>query len=455
MIVTGLAIFLIFGFLINASYTLFVILSFIDLIKRKRNYTDSMLEKSLNSSFYRPISLIVPAFNESKTIVSSLKSQLNIDYAEYEVIVVNDGSKDETLDVLKENFELFEMHKPIKLDLKHQKIKGIYFSLKYKNLIVIDKENGGKFDAINCGINVSNYPFFCVIDADSLLEPDSLLRAGSMFAEDHTLVAVGGTIRPSNGCVIEHGKIKSIGAPNTFIELVQSIEYIRGFLIGRSAWNMFKSLIIISGAFGIFKKDIVKNIGGYRHTVGEDMDLVIRMHKYCLDKKLPYKILNIPDTICWTQVPNDYTSLGKQRKRWQRGLIDCLVHNREMLFNPKYKTVGLIGLPYFLLVEAIGSIVEFLGYFILLFAIFNSLNIYFIVLLTLFMILWTNIISIIAVFFDNLMYRRYKSWIDLFKLIIISFFENLGYRQYISYHRFIGTLTFLKKEWGIIKRSHH
>jgi cellulose synthase/poly-beta-1,6-N-acetylglucosamine synthase-like glycosyltransferase len=442
--------------MINSTYTLFSAMSLLDIMNRKRNFTDSMLEKTLNSSFYRPITLVVPAYNESQTIVSSLHSQLNIDYAEFEIVVVNDGSKDNTMDVLIKEFELIEIHKPIKIDLKHKTIRKTYISLNYHNLIVIDKENGGKFDAINCGINVSSYPLFCVVDADSLLEKDALLRTGAMFAEDHTLVAVGGTIRPSNGCEIKNGLVTKVSSPKSFIELVQSVEYMRGFLIGRSAWNMFESVLIISGAFGVFRKDIVKKIGGYRHTVGEDMDLIIRMHKHCIDTKLPYRILSIPDTICWTQVPNDWTSLAKQRTRWQRGLIDRLLYNKGMILNPKYKSVGLIGLTYFLIVEALGGVIEFLGYLLLLFLIlFSSMNIVHTLYLTLLMFLWTNYITLNAIFFDNLLQRRYESFLDLFKLMFTGIFENFGYRQYLAYHRFIGSITFMKMEWGVIKRSSH
>lgn len=442
--------------LINFTYTFFTIFSLFDLLNRKRNYTDSMLEKTLNSSFYRPISLVVPAYNESATIVSSLTSQLNIDYAEFEIIVVNDGSKDDTIDVLIKHFDLIEIQKPIKLDIKHKKIKRIFLSAKHQNLIVVDKDNGGKFDAINCGINISSYPLFCVVDADSLLEKDSLLRSGALFAEDHTLVAIGGTIRPSNGCLIKNGEVKKVSTPKTFIELVQSVEYLRSFLIGRSAWNVFSSVLIISGAFGVFRKDIVKNIGGYRHTVGEDMDLIIRMHKYCIDTKLPYKILSLPDTICWTQMPNDWVSLSKQRTRWQRGLMDCLIHNKKMIFNPKYRAVGLLGMSYFLIVEAAGSIIEFLGYIFLIYlSIFSVIDMTHTLYLMILMVLWSNYITLNSILFDNLLQKRYASHRDLIKLMIVGGLENFGYRQFLSYYRFVGSLTFFKMEWGEIKRSAH
>lgn len=438
----------------NISYTLFTIFSFIEVLKRKHNYTDSMLERTLTEAFFRPISLLVPAYNEETTIINSLQSQLNIDYAEFEVIVVNDGSSDKTMDVLISHFDCVQIDRPISTEIKHQQVKAIYGSLKYQNLIIVDKKNGGKFDAINCGINVSSYPLFAVIDADSLLEPDSLLRAGALFAENNKLVAIGGTVRPINGCTVKNGEVTKVSTPNKFIELLQSIEYLRGFLIGRSAWNVFKSLLIISGAFGVFRKDIVKHVGGFRHTVGEDMDLVIRIHKYCLDNKMEYEILAVPDTICWTQVPDDWSTLGKQRNRWQRGLIDCLIHNRAMILNPKYGTVGLLGLPYFLVVEGIGGVLELVGYIgLIIILTFGLLNTTYILLLTGVMVSWAIAITIFSLFFDSLLYRRYDSIVDLLVLISVSFIENLGYRQFLAYHKFIGSLTFWKGGWGTMVRK--
>lgn len=438
----------------NVSYTAFTFFSFFEVLKRKRNYTSSMLERTLTEAFFRPISLLVPAYNEEATIINSLQSQLNINYAEFEIVVVNDGSSDKTMETLINHFECIKIDRPISTEINHQEVKAIYGSLRYHNLIIVDKANGGKFDAINCGINVSSYPLFAVIDADSLLEPDSLLRAGALFAENNKLVAIGGTVRPVNGCTVKNGEVTSVSTPSTFIELMQSAEYLRGFLIGRSAWNIFKSLLIISGAFGVFRKDIVKKIGGFRHTVGEDMDLVIRIHKYCLENKIEYEILSVPDTICWTQVPDDWGTLAKQRNRWQRGLIDCLIYNRKMLFNPKYGTVGMLGLPYFFVVEGLGGIVEFLGYIGLIGILaFGFLNTTYILLLTGVMVVWSISITIFSLFFDSMMYRRYDNISDLMILMAISFVENLGYRQFLAYHKFIGSLTFWKGGWGTMVRK--
>jgi len=453
VLMTQIVIFVYF-LLLNGTYTFFTVISFRDILRRKIFGSRFRLNQTLTTSFYRPISMIVPAYNEEATIVSSIRSQLALHYPEYEIIIVNDGSTDATLERLIRAFELVEVDKPVKLDVFHRPIRTMYLSLLYPNLVLVDKENGGKYDAINCGINVSSYPLFCVVDADSLLEYDSLVRAGSLFSQDKEVVAVGGTVRPLNGCEVVNGQVSRVATPATWIEMFQCVEYTRGFLAGRSAWNLFRSLLIISGAFGIFRKDIVIKIGGYRRTVGEDMDLVVRMHRYCIDHKISYKILSIPDPICWTQVPHDWKSLFKQRNRWHRGLIDVLWHNKTMLFNPKYKNVGLFGMSYFLFVEALGPLIEMFGYIALIvfyaFALIDRENM---LLFFLFTFLWGSYITLSAIILDNFLYRRYSSLKDLLRLSLFGVIESFGYRQMITVERFSATFQFWRKGWGKVKRK--
>lgn len=453
ILITQIIIFIYF-ILLNSTYTLFTFIAFRDILKRKVHGSHFRITQTLTTSFYRPISMIVPAFNEEGTIVSSIRSQLALHYPEFEIIIVNDGSTDQTAERLISAFEFVEVDKPVKLEVPHQPIRKIYLSLLYPNLILIDKENGGKFDAINCGINVSSFPIFCVVDADSLLEYDSLVRAGSLFSQDKEVIAVGGTVRPLNGCEVINGQVVNIAAPKTAIELFQCVEYARGFLAGRSAWNLFDALLIISGAFGIFRKDIVTKIGGYRQSVGEDMDLIVRMHRYCIDYNISYKILSIPDPICWTQIPHDWVSLLKQRNRWHRGLIDVLWHNKVMLFNPKYKNVGLFAMSYFFFVEALGPTVEMFGYLgIIFFYLVGLVDRDIALLIFLFAFLWGSYISLSSIILDNLLYRRYSRLRDLLKLAVFGFLESFGYRQIITVERFIATFQFWRKGWGKIKRK--
>ena len=267
-----------------------------------------------------PISLLVPAYNEEETIVANVINLLDLDYFEYEVVVINDGSTDKTLEKLIKKFDLIKINEPIKHSIETKEVKQIYRSAKYPYLVVIDKENGGKADALNVGINASKYKIFAAIDADSILERDSLVGIISPFFYDHSVIAVGGIIRIANGCIIRNGELKSIKFSKNFWAKLQTVEYLRAFLAGRMGFNAMNSLLIISGAFGAFKKNAVIAVGGYSTTsIGEDMDLTVKLHRYMKENKKEYKISFVPDPICWTQAPEKYSNLRKQRKRWHIG----------------------------------------------------------------------------------------------------------------------------------------
>lgn len=438
---------------LNGTYTIFTLLSLKEIRKYFFTLTYHDIRTILSSIFYRPLSIIVPAYNEESTIVPNLKSLMSLKYPQYEVILVNDGSTDKTLEKLIAEFKLIEMKKPLRLVIKHKLIRKILISLDYPNLTVIDKENGGKTDALNAGINASSYPLFCSIDADSLLEQEGLLRAARLFAEDKKVIATGGIVRVLNGSILEDGMITEVKAPKKAVECFQAVEYTRGFLSGRTAWSLLGNLLIISGAFALFRKDIVQSIGGYRDTVGEDMDLVVRLHKHSREKKLPYRVLFVPDPVCYTQAPSDFRSLLKQRNRWHRGLIDSLLFSKKMFFNPKYGSIGIFGFPYFLFVEALGPLVEFLGYTLfILFFILGLISWEFALLFFVIAILWGMWINIGSVLLDNILYKRYGGLKDILKLCLFGFFEMLGYRQLITLERLVATFGFRRKKWGKPKR---
>lgn len=444
----------IYFIVLNGFYTLFTIISLRDI----RNYLNAISSQSidnvLNGMFYRPLSILVPAYNEEKTIVSSVKSLLALRYPEYEVIVVNDGSTDGTLESLIDEFRLVRIDKPISLHVPHRPIVAKYVSIDHPQLLVLDKENGGKADALNAGINASQYPLFCSIDADSVLEDDALIRATRLFVEDREVIATGGIVRVLNGCEVEDGIVKGVRAPKGILECFQTVEYTKGFLSGRTSWNYFRSLLIISGAFGIFRKDMVMAVKGYRESVGEDMDLVVRLHRHCRQNRIRYKVVFVPDPVCWTQVPSDMMSLLKQRNRWHRGLIDSLWHSRGMFLNPRYGMVGVFGFPYFVTVELFGPAVEFLGYFgfVILFFL-GHVNREFAILFFLLAVLWGTWINLGSIFLDNLIYKRYKGLGDILKLCLFGLLEFFGYRQIIVVERLIATFMFWKKGWGKPKRK--
>ncbi|HIJ95307.1 MAG TPA: glycosyltransferase family 2 protein [Desulfuromonadales bacterium] len=444
-----LAIFIYF-ILINSLYSISNIIAFLDIRSQLAISSRQHIRSLVAGIYYRPISILVPAYNEAEVVATSVRFLLNLQFPEYEVVVINDGSSDATLEILVNEFRMVKVEKPFKKTVPHEPIYGIYISPDHPHLLVLDKENGGKADALNAGINVSQYPLFCTVDADSLLDADALMRAAKLFVEDREVVATGGMVRVLNGCRIVNGKIAEIYAPDRALETFQSVEYVRGFLTGRTAWNFTNSLMVISGAFGIFRKDIALAINGYRKSMGEDMDIVVRIHRHCLEQKLKYKIVFVPDPVCWTQVPSDWASLLRQRNRWHRGLIDCLWHNKVMLFNPRYKAVGLFAFPYFLIVEALGPAIEFTGYlaFIIL-ALFGMLNRDMALLFIMLAIVWGMSLNLGAILLDNLIFRRYERVRDLSKLSLFAVLEYLGYRQLIVVERLFATvMSFRKGEWG-------
>jgi cellulose synthase/poly-beta-1,6-N-acetylglucosamine synthase-like glycosyltransferase len=454
VIITVQAAVFLYFICVNSMYTIFTIISLKDIRGHLFTATRLELQNIFAGVYYKPLSIIVPAYNEEETILTTVKSLLGLKYPEFEVIVINDGSTDATMDKLIGEFRMVRVDKPLGLVLHHEPIREKYMSLDYPELIVLNKLNGGKADALNAGINASRFPIFCSIDADSILENEALARATHPFIEDREVVATGGIVRVLNGCTVEGGMVTEVRAPRKFIECFQAVEYTRGFLSGRTSWSFFKSLLIISGAFGIFRKDMVLAIGGYRKTVGEDMDLVVRLHRHCCDKGIRYKVVFVPDPVCWTQVPSDLISLLKQRNRWQRGLIDSLWHNKSMFFNPRYGKVGLIGFPYFFFIEAIGPFLEFFGYLVfLVFFLFGYINRDLILLFFLFAIFWGTWINLGSILLDNLIYKRYKGLGDLLKLCLFGTFEFIGYRQLIVVERFIATIFFRRKEWGKPQRQ--
>ena len=353
---------LIYFAVINSIYLVFTAIAFFDLLSFDRKARRRGFGDVLSGTTYKPISIIIPAFNETATIVSSVNSALELGYPEFEVIVVNDGSEDDTLEQLRQACSLFPTTDTTRPQLETNPIRRVYRSLDHPNLIVLDKERGGKSDALNAGINVSNFPLFCSIDADSLVNSDSLLRIARPFVEDERIVAAGGVVRVLNGATIENDRVVRSHAPRKLIHLCQAIEYVRGFLTGRTALARLNALLIISGAFGLFLKRAVIEAGGYhRDTVCEDMELIVRLHRHARENDREARVIFVPDPVLWTQAPSDYRSLLRQRDRWQRGLIESLLIHRKMFMNPKYGAVGMIGMPYYFFFEALGPVVESLG----------------------------------------------------------------------------------------------
>jgi cellulose synthase/poly-beta-1,6-N-acetylglucosamine synthase-like glycosyltransferase len=415
------------------------------------------LERFLRTGGAPPITLVNPAFNEEATLEESIRSLLALNYPEFEVLVCNDGSTDGTLDVLKEAFNLEAVERVPMGDIATAPVRGSYRSRRYPNLWVLDKENGGKADALNAGINYCRSALFCAMDADTILERDSLLRIVRPFLEDSRTVAAGGIIRIVNGCTIRKGQVESVRLPKNLLARFQVLEYLRAFLSGRMGWDALDATLIVSGAFGIFDRSLVVRVGGYStDTVGEDMELVVRLHRHCRENKRPYKIGFVPDPVAWTECPESLKVLTRQRDRWQRGLMESLLKHRAMLLNPRYGRLGLLAYPYFFFLELLGPVVEGFGYVFFLLTLLAGLasGHYVVAFLGVAFVLGI-VLSIFAVCLEELTFRRYPRKRDLLLLILIGVLENIGYRQLNTFWRVRGTISglFGKRGWGVMTRK--
>lgn len=442
---------------LHSGYLLLNIISIINIRKYMESHTVSNLP-NISTGLELPISLLIPAYNEEVTIVDSILAVLQLNYPDFEVVVVNDGSTDETLQVMIENFDLRIFPESYYDRLSTQPVKQIYISKKYKNLRVIDKFNGGKADSLNAGINVARSPLFCAVDADSILQSNSLERIVQPFIEDPRTVAAGGSVRIANGCHIKKGFVAQTDLPHNLLALFQVAEYLRAFLFGRLGWSPLNALLIVSGAFGLFHKETVVSVGGYKsNTIGEDMELIVRMHRLLRRRGKDYRITFVPDPICWTEAPEDLKTLRNQRIRWQRGLSESLLANLGLMFNRRGGAVGWLAMPYMLFFEWIGPIIELFGLFIVAlgFALgYVSVE----VLLVFFTIAigFGMLLSIIAVLLEEMSFHIYTKPSYILKLFGCALLENFGYRQLNSWWRMRAMLeVFIGKRasWGRMKRT--
>ncbi len=442
------------------SYLILGIASAVALRKyiRKNSYVNY---NSLVLSPLSPkISIIAPAFNESKSIIDNVRTLLSLYYNNFEVIIVNDGSTDNTFDLVKEAYDLIKVNYYFDYRIPCERIKGVYRSKNpsYNRLTVIDKVNGGKADSLNAGINICHSDLFVSIDADSIIESDSILKLVKPFLEEkeRKVIGTGGVIRIVNSCEVERGHIREIKIPRKILPRLQVLEYTRAFLLGRMAWSQLDGLMLISGAMGIFDRETVIKAGGYSvKTVGEDMELVLRMRRYMADEGRKYEVTYIPDPLCWTEVPSDIKSLRKQRTRWTRGLVESLGSHRRLFFNPKYHRLGLLGYPYWFFFEWLAPLIAFSGFaYTIYLVIRNAINWPFYLILFLFVYSFAVSISIWAVLFEEITFHKYRSKKDVLKLISAAFVEPFFYPVH-TYFAIRGNLEALrgKKGWGKAERN--
>ncbi|MCX7026490.1 MAG: glycosyltransferase [Spirochaetes bacterium] len=449
---------------VNAIYIILLCLSVIKVRSSTRLWNLKTMSMLFKSRMLPSVSIIAPAYNEEKTIIESANSLLNLKYPEYEFVVVNDGSKDKTLDTLISYYGLTRTDYYFVKRLKTAPVKGIYQSPLYPRLVVVDKVNGGKGDSLNAGINVATKEYFCGIDADSLLEPDALLKVAALTLNFGVETpAIGGNVFPINGCSVDRGKLTKIALPKHPLAQLQTIEYLRAFMCGRLGWAQLNSLLIISGAFGLFRRERIIGIGGYltsnerygRDTVGEDMELVVRVSRLMREKKQKYRIEYAYNANCWTEVPESLKVLKRQRDRWHRGLIDIMFFHRKVIFNPLYGKMGLLGMPYFLIFEMVGPLFEIQGYLMLvLAAVFGLISVKLALLLFFSTVMMGIFISMSSILIAErqLSYFNYR---DTLKMLAIALLENFGPRQIFSMWRLSGFFSAMKKPkgWGKMERK--
>ena len=443
---------------VDSVYLVFTILALSEVRAYLRSRDKERLEQIFRSRLVPPISILCPAYNEGATIVESVRSLLRLKYSLHEVVVINDGSKDNTLDSLIEAFGMEGLEFTFESTVPCKPIKGLYASPRYPKLIVVDKENGGKADALNAGINASRYPLFCTVDADALLEEDALLHVVKPMLDRTAFVPItGGIIRAANGCKIVKGRVESVGLPRKPIEIFQIVEYMRAFLCGRTAQSALNVMLIVSGAFGLFHKATAKIVGGYStDTVGEDKELVVKIVRYLKEQKREYEVLFVPQTVCWTEVPATWQTLGRQRNRWHRGMFEVLLKHKDMFFNKTYGRVAYFGMPYFLFIEALGPVVELSGYILLpLAALLGLLAPINALLYTLCAVVFGIILSVSSVLLEEASFHRYPRWKELLLLNLFAIIENFGYRQLTLWWRLRGTIDWLRgqKQWGAQQRQ--
>ncbi len=423
----------------------------------KRKIQDKLMNK-LSRNYFVPVSIVVPAYNEEVTVVETVKSLLALEYDLYEIIVVDDGSKDTTSKKLIEAFDMKLIKRPIHRNIPCQPEEFIYECYNQKvALTLIRKKNGGKADALNMGINASKYPYFICMDADSVLQYNSLSKIVQPILEDENIVAVGGVVRPSNGVDLKRGRVVKYRLPEKIIPCMQLLEYDRSFLASRILFDKFNGSLIISGAFGIFKKDTVVAVGGYDHsTMGEDMELVVKLHKYCISNKIPYSIRYATDAICWSQVPESLHDLKKQRKRWHLGLFQSMWKHKVLMANPKFGFVGIISYIYFLFYELLSPIIEIFGIVTMGLAVwFDFLNVPFMILFMLVYATYSSILTLTAFFSRIQTIDLNLKFSECFKAVVLCFFEVTCLRFIMAFVRLTAFKGYKKKklDWGRIQRQ--
>jgi cellulose synthase/poly-beta-1,6-N-acetylglucosamine synthase-like glycosyltransferase len=442
---------------LNAIYMAFTGVAWRGVTRHLRARRYAPVDEAFASPLTPAISILLPAFNEEAGIVDSVRSLLALRYPVYEIVVVNDGSTDATIARLVEAFDLVPIRKALRATVPSQPIHAAYASRRHPELLVLDKANGGKADALNAGLDAARFPYVCAIDADAMLETDALIRVAKPMLDDPRLVAAaGGIVRIANGCRVEHGRVVDVGLPRSRLATLQVVEYFRAFLVGRMGWSSVRSLLIISGAFGLFQRSLVEAVGGWwTETVGEDVELVVRLHRYLRERGESYRIQFIPDPVCWTEAPEDLRTLARQRRRWHRGLAQTLWRHRGVLGRPRFGALGLVAFPYFVIFEFLGPLIQLAGLPVTVYAYHTGrLSLTFVVGFLIVSVLLGILLSAAALALEEFSFRRHQRWRDVARLLAFAVFENVGYRQLNDFWRVLAFVDLARRRhaWGAQRR---
>lgn len=448
---------LVYFLAVNSFYLLLLVNATVELRRHRARVKLEERWRILGSDVAPALSVIAPAYNEEATVTQSVRALLMLRYPSLEIVLVSDGSRDDTLGVLTREFQLVPVHPIYERRVETKDVRAIFRSPDYPGLVVVDKENGGKADALNTGLNIASGELVCAIDADTLIEPEALILMARPFLTQEGVVAVGGTIRVANGSSVHNGRVVDAQVSRQWLAGIQTVEYLRAFLFGRLGWNRIGGNLIISGALGLFHKDTLIEAGGYLHaTVGEDIEIVARIRRNGVQNNKPARIEFVPDPVAWTEVPSSLGPLGRQRDRWHRGLADVMWRYRHVICHPKYGMLGMVAFPYFILVELLAPVIEALGLICLVLALaigmveFEFFGVFFFIVYG-----YGIVLNGVVIVLDEFGFRRYNGWRNRALLFLWANVESMGYRQLTVYWRLKGIVGFLRKrtEWGVMTRA--
>jgi cellulose synthase/poly-beta-1,6-N-acetylglucosamine synthase-like glycosyltransferase len=460
LFVTDWAIFAYFVAL-NSSYLVLIGLAGMEFARHLRRQPFAGGDDMFRSPLTLPVSLIVPAYNEGAGIVAAVQAMTALRYPRYEIVVVDDGSTDDTLERLREQFDLVEVPRVVPGEVPYRsQVLSVHVARDHpETLTVVRKTNGGKSDALNVGINLSRHPLVCMVDADSVLDPDALLAVAKPFGDDPLRVAAcGGVVRIANGCTVVGGRVVDVRMPRRWLLRIQVVEYLRAFLMGRTGWSRLGGLVVISGAFGIFRRDLVVRVGGMAYdTIGEDAELVVRLHHHLRERGEDYRVIFVAEPVSWSEAPASLRVLGRQRRRWHRGIAEILRKHRGMIVNPRYGRIGLIALPYYVVFELFAPFIELAALVLVPLGLWaDAVDLEFAWRFALVAYGYGLLVSLVALVIEEVSFHRYPRWSDLWRGVLAAVLENFGYRQVLAVWQVAGAASAWRGRqavWGSMQRQ--